>query len=76
MRVLLAIALGALLSGCIVGGAYNFSGPGTVEDFAKARSQCCVSPRLGAFEGCMNAKGYFPEPDGRHSLKSIADRCH
>lgn len=94
MRVLLAVTAAALLSGCVYGGTYNFNGPGTFQDFAKARYQCYAdlkgisgsanetvavvreSVSCGAFEACLNSKGYFRNPDGRHNAKSISVKCH
>ena len=45
MKVLLAVLAAALLQACAYGGTFNFSGPGTFQDFAKARYQCYANLR-------------------------------
>ena len=54
MRILLVVALGALLSGCAYGGTDHYAGPGSSQDFANARYQCYAS--LRGISGVANAQ--------------------
>ena len=87
MRVLLAITLGVLLSGCVVGGTYNSSGPGESEDFVKASYQCHAdlqdivgsggSVSCAALDACLLHLAKSDEIyHGRHHSRPKRVRCH
>ena len=63
-----SLTLALLLGGCVHGGTYKFTGPGTFQDFATARYQCLQETQT-------RSSGAFVNQYGGAASSSVAPSC-
>ena len=80
-RILILSGLAIACSGCA---STRYSGPGDVQDFAAARTQCYSilkstadnepTVNCGAWTACLTSKGYVLDRDGQFDVDDLGMR--